>query len=69
MEDEAVGENGEKRGKTFDGVYQGDGDDGCCSGGEDVAPNLEESEREGGIYDFACWSADAVFQRRYGGFD
>ena len=67
MEDEAVCEDGEERGEAFDGVDEGDRDDGCCSCGEDVPADLEKSKRERGVDDLASGSADAVFQRRYGG--
>ena len=69
MKNKAVGEDGEERGETFDGVDQGDGNFLCGSGGKDVASDLEECEREGGCDDVSGRTPNAIFEGGDGAFE
>ena len=62
MKEEAVGQDREEWGETFDRVYEGNGDfRGCCRG-ENVTANLEKGEWERGSNDLACRRANPVFE-------
>ncbi len=65
IKDEAVGKDGEQRGKAFDCVDEGDRDlfNGC--GGENMTAELKERKRKCGGYHITTGIANAVFECWY----
>lgn len=62
VKDEAVGEDGEEGGETFDGMNEGNGNLSGGGRGQDMAAYLEHGKGEGGAYDVAGGVTDAMPQ-------
>lgn len=62
LEEEAVDEDGKEGGEAFDGVYEGNRYLGRSGGGEDVAAELEDGERDSGAENVAAGRADAMLE-------
>lgn len=64
VQDKAVSQNGEERGKAFDRMDERDGNLVHRMGRENVSTNLEESERECGRNNITARVSNAIFKGR-----